>query len=56
VRILVTGVEGEMQAEGVREQSGEGKIGPKRDQVTREWRNYIIRKLRICTAHLVLCG
>jgi hypothetical protein len=25
-------------------------FGPKRDEVTREWRNYIMRSLMICTA------
>jgi hypothetical protein len=26
-------------------------VGPKRDEVTREWRNYIIRSLMVCTPH-----
>ena len=26
-------------------------FGPKRDVVTGEWRNYIMRNLMICTAH-----
>jgi hypothetical protein len=28
--------------------------GPKRDEVTGEWRNYITRSLMICTAHPIL--
>jgi len=30
-------------------------FGPKRDEVTGEWRNYIMRNLMICTAHPILC-
>ena len=30
-------------------------FGPKRDEVTREWRNYIMRSLMICTPHPILC-
>jgi len=36
---------------------GVGRIfGPKRDEVTREWRNYIIRSLMICNSHPILLG
>jgi len=31
-------------------------IGPKRDEVTGEWRNYIMRSLVICTRHPILFG
>jgi hypothetical protein len=34
-------------------------FGPKRDEVTGEWRklhNYIMRSLRICTPYPILCG
>jgi hypothetical protein len=32
-------------------------FGPKRDEVTREWKkNYIMRSLMICTPHPVLFG
>jgi len=31
-------------------------FGPKRDEVTGEWRNYIMRILMICTAHQMLFG
>jgi len=31
-------------------------FGPKRDEVIREWRNYIMRSLIICTAHRILFG
>jgi hypothetical protein len=31
-------------------------FGPKRDEVTGEWRNYIIRSLTICTPHQILFG
>jgi len=31
-------------------------FGPKRDEVTGEWRKYIMRSLIICTAHPILCG
>ena len=31
-------------------------FGPKSDEVTGEWRNYIMRNLMICTHHPVLCG
>jgi len=31
-------------------------FGPKRDEVTREWRDYIMRSLMICTAHPILLG
>ena len=31
-------------------------IGPKRDKVTGEWRNYIMRSLVICTRHPILFG
>jgi len=31
-------------------------FGPKRDKVTREWKNYIMRSLLICTPHPVLSG
>jgi hypothetical protein len=31
-------------------------FGPKRDEVTGEWRNYIIRSLMICTPYSILCG
>jgi hypothetical protein len=27
---------------------------PKRDEVTEEWRNYIMRRLLICTHHQIL--
>jgi hypothetical protein len=29
-------------------------FGSKKDKVTREWRNYIMRSLMICTAHPIL--
>ena len=31
-------------------------FGPKRDEVTGNGENYIMRSLTICTAHPVLCG
>jgi len=31
-------------------------FGPKRDDVTREWRNYVMRSLMICTPHSILVG
>jgi len=31
-------------------------IGPMRDAVTGEWRNYIMRSLIVCTAHPILFG
>jgi hypothetical protein len=31
-------------------------FGPKRDEVTGEWKNYITRSLIICTPHPILCG
>jgi len=31
-------------------------FGPKRDEVTGTWKNYIIRTLMICTAHQILFG
>ena len=33
-----------------------GIFGPKRDGVTGEYRNYIMRSLMICTAHQILFG
>jgi len=30
--------------------------GPKRDEVTGGWKNYIMRSLVICTAHPTLSG
>jgi hypothetical protein len=30
--------------------------GLKRDEVTREWRNYIMRSLTICNPHSILFG
>jgi hypothetical protein len=30
-------------------------FGPKRDEVTREWKNYVM-SLMICTAHPILFG
>jgi hypothetical protein len=29
-------------------------FGPKKDEVTGKWRNYIMRRLMICTAHPIL--
>jgi hypothetical protein len=29
-------------------------FGPKRDEVTGEWRNYIMRRLMMCTPHPIL--
>jgi hypothetical protein len=31
-------------------------FGLKRDEVTGEWKNYIMRRLMICTAHQMLFG
>jgi hypothetical protein len=31
-------------------------VGPKRDEVTREWRNFILRSVMICTLHQILFG
>jgi hypothetical protein len=31
-------------------------FGPKRDEVTGEWRNFIMRSFMICTPHPILCG
>ena len=31
-------------------------FGPKRDEVTGDWRNYILRSLMICTAHPMCSG
>jgi len=31
-------------------------FGSKRDEVTGEWRRYIMRNLMICTAHQILFG
>jgi len=31
-------------------------FGPKRDDVTREWENYILRSLMICYPHPLLFG
>jgi len=33
-----------------------GLFGPKRDEVTREWGNYIMRRLMICTPDKILFG
>jgi hypothetical protein len=30
-------------------------FGPKRDEVTGEWKKYIIRSLMICNPHPILC-
>jgi len=32
------------------------RIGPKRDEVTGEWKKYILRSLVICTAHPIMFG
>jgi hypothetical protein len=29
---------------------------PKRDEVTGEWRNFIMRNFMTCTPHPILCG
>jgi hypothetical protein len=31
-------------------------FGPKRNEVTREWGNYIVKSLMICTLHQKLSG
>jgi hypothetical protein len=31
-------------------------FGPKKDEVTGEWRNYTTRSLVICTPYPILCG
>ena len=31
-------------------------FGPKRDEVTGEWKNFIMRNSMICTAHPILFG
>jgi hypothetical protein len=31
-------------------------FGPKRDEVTGEWRKLMMRSLMICTPHPLLCG
>jgi hypothetical protein len=31
-------------------------FGPKRDEVTGEWRKYIMRSLVVCTPHPILFG
>jgi hypothetical protein len=31
-------------------------FGPKRDEVTGEWRNFITRSSMICASHPLLCG
>jgi hypothetical protein len=31
-------------------------FGPKRGEVTREWKKYIIRRLMICTPHPIFFG
>jgi hypothetical protein len=31
-------------------------IGPKRDEVTGEWGNFIMRSVMIFAPHLILCG
>jgi len=31
-------------------------FGSKRDEVTAEWRNYIMRSLMICTPHPIFVG
>jgi hypothetical protein len=31
-------------------------FGPIRDQVTREWKEYIMRSLKVCTHHPMLFG
>jgi len=31
-------------------------FGSKREEIKREWRNYIIRSLMICTPHPILFG
>jgi len=31
-------------------------LGPKRDELTGEWKNYIMRNLMICTAHAIIFG
>jgi hypothetical protein len=31
-------------------------FGPKRDEVTGEWKKYIMRSLMICTPYPILCG
>jgi len=39
------------------ENRGLSKIfGPKRDEITGEWKNYIRRSLMICTAHPISFG
>jgi hypothetical protein len=31
-------------------------FGSKRDEVTEEWKNYIMRSLMICAPYPILCG
>jgi hypothetical protein len=31
-------------------------FGPKRDEVTGEWRKFVMRSLVICTPYPILCG
>jgi hypothetical protein len=33
-----------------------GILGPKRDEASGEWRNYIMRNLMICAPHPILFG
>jgi hypothetical protein len=33
-----------------------GIFVPKRDEVTGEWKNFIIKSFMICTPHPILCG
>ena len=31
-------------------------FGPKRDEVTGEWRKYVMRSVMFCTDHAIFCG
>jgi hypothetical protein len=31
-------------------------FGPRREEETREWKNYIMRSLMVCTPHPILFG
>ena len=54
---LYVGITGHIHIPGVFENRVLRRIlGPKTDEATEEWRNYIMRILMICTAHPILFG
>ena len=51
---MVAYIEGGTKAEGIGERVLRRIFGPKRDEVTGEWRKLHNEELMICTAHLIL--